>query len=294
MSAHKVGWAKGIVSWKAGRTLYLSVPFTWLMPEAEQMAQAHNGPVVAGGPAVKLTKPTWAETPDECQYDVLSMHNPLATFTTRGCPNKCGFCAVPRIEGEFRELKTWKPAPVVCDNNLMAASKAHIRRVVKSLRHLKSVDFNQGLDARLFTSWHAGELAKLANPTVRFAFDHVNVEGQVADAIAAARAAGLRSFHVYVLIGFKDTPEDARYRLEKVRQWGIRPNPMRYQPLTATEKDAYVGTGWTEGLLRDTVRYYSRLRWLEHIPFEQYHSSGDMPLLAMTYDHESAGSEKGV
>jgi hypothetical protein len=31
------------------------------------------------------------------------------------------------------------------------------------------------------------------------------------------------------------------------------------------------------------VRYYSKLRWLEHIPFDQYHSSGDMPLLDGNY-----------
>jgi len=274
-----VGWARDLVWWKASGTLYLSVPFTWSMPEAKRMAAAHHGLVVAGGPAVKLQPPTWAETPDECPYDVLSMHNPMATFTTRGCPNRCGFCAVPRIEGDFRELQTWKPAPVVCDNNLMAASKAHIKRVVKSLRPFESVDFNQGLDARLFTSWHAGELAKLKNPMIRFAFDNVNSEGKVADAIATARAAGLRNFHVYVLIGFRDTPDNAQYRLEKVREWGIRPNPMRYQPLDSEIRDEYVAPGWSAGLMNDMVRYYSKLRWLEHIPFVKYHQSGDMPLI---------------
>lgn len=28
-------WRKGIASWQCKDTLYISVPFTWLMPEAE-------------------------------------------------------------------------------------------------------------------------------------------------------------------------------------------------------------------------------------------------------------------
>jgi hypothetical protein len=85
-------WRKGIARWTCGRTLYLSVPFTWLLDDARRLAEAHSGKVVAGGPAVKLMGAPWAsETPDECPFDVLAMHNPCATFTTRGCPNRCGF-----------------------------------------------------------------------------------------------------------------------------------------------------------------------------------------------------------
>jgi len=113
-------------------------------------------------------------------------------------------------------------------------------------------------------------LARLQSVKVRFALDHVNQEAIVTDAIRIARAAGLREFGVYVLIGFNDTPEDALCRLEAVRALGIRPNPMRYQPLDATEKDAYVADGWTDRELRRMMRYYSRLRWLEHIPYADF------------------------
>lgn len=279
--AGMVTWRRGLAWWKAGDALYLSVPFTWLLPEAERMAKQHNGPVYAGGPAVALMGAPWAQTPSCCPYDTLAMHNPMATFTTRGCPNRCGFCAVPKIEGDFREIPDWRPAPIVCDNNLLAATKVHFKRVIDALVRFPEVDFNQGLEARRFTSWHAGQIARLKRPMVRFAFDHVKAESKLADAIQTAREGGLREFHVYVLIGYRDSPEDARYRLEKVREWGIRPNPMRYQPLDAVEKNAYVAPRWTSGLLYDTVRYYSKLRWLEHIPFEDYHRNGDMPLIQM-------------
>ena len=263
-------WRKGIASWKVGKVLYLSVPFTWLMAEAKAMASEHKGKVIAGGPAVALMGAEWADTPDTCPYDTLAMHNPCATFTTRGCPNKCKFCAVPRIEGEFIELDSWKPAPVVCDNNIMAASKRHFERVIDSLLPFPYVDFNQGLDARLFTKWHADQLARLKRCKVRFALDHSKFDGIVHSAIETARRAGLKDFGVYVLMGFGDTPEDARHRLELVRSWDIWPQAMRYQPLDAPKRNCYVDPGWTDRELKRMQRYYSRLAWLEHIPYEDF------------------------
>jgi len=272
-------WSKNIVSWRCGNTLYLSVVFTWLLPKAEILARQHRGPVVAGGAAVAIQGAPWAdETPSECPFDVLAMHNPCATFTTRGCPNRCAFCAVPKIEGEFRELPSWKPAPLVCDNNLLAASRRHFVRVIDSLKPFPQVDFNQGLDARLFTTWHADQIARLRRPKVRFALDHVNMTGPVSDALVLARKAGLRDFGVYVLIGFKDTPADAQARMETVRSWGVWPNPMRYQPLDAAQKNAYVAPGWTAFELRRMSRYYNRLRWFEHIPYEDWQPPQPEPL----------------
>ena len=288
-----VQWKKNIVKWKVGKTLYLSVPFTWLLDEARVLAEEHKGPVLAGGPAVDLIGAPWAtETPRKCPYDVLSMHNPLATFTTRGCIRACAFCAVPKIEGGFRELIDWKPAPIVCDNNFFAASHSHIERVIDKLAVFPSVDFNQGLDARILSPWHLDQLKRLQHVKIRFAFDHVNNESAVSDAVNIAKAAGFRDFGMYVLIGFKDTPIDAEYRLETVRSWGIRPNPMRYQPLDALAKNAHVGNGWTDNELKRMTRYYSRLRWLEHIPFADYKDSasddGQMSLeLPTTTDEET-------
>jgi len=147
--------------------------------------------------------------------------------------------------------------------------------VIESLRGFDEVDFNQGLDARLFRARHAELLRGLRKPHVRFAFDALGQERAVRDAIGAMRGAGipLSLIHIYVLVGFHESPEQALHRLETVRSWGIRPNPMRYQPLDAPRKDSYIAPGWTEELLRDVIRYYSKLRWLEHMPFEQYQES---------------------
>lgn len=265
-------WKKDIVNWKVGKTLYLSIPFSWLLGKAEIMARKHNGPVEIGGAAAILNKDdiNWATVKEQSQYDVLSLNNPLATFTTRGCIRSCSFCAVNRLEGNFRELVDWKPNPIVCDNNFIAASKYHIKKVVDTLKVFPYVDFNQGLDARIFSSWHADQLARLKGVKVRFAMDHSNQIGKVSEAIKIARNAGLKDFGVYVLVGFKDTPEDALNRLEMVRGWGIWPTPMRYQPLDTKKKNSFVGENWTDFHLKRMVRYYSKLAYLEHIPFDEY------------------------
>ena len=275
-------WRKGIASWRCGKTLYLSVPFTWDLSEAEAMARKYKGPVVAGGPAVSLRRETidWAETPESCPFDTLAMHNPCATFTTRGCPNRCAFCAVPKIEGEFRELPTLKPAPMVCDNNILASSVKHFERVIDSLREFPYVDFNQGLDCHLFRkkAGHRDMLRNLRGAKLRFAFDNWAQESDCHWAVTWALERHFKA-GVYVLIGFDDTPEDARARLELVRGWGALPNPMRYQPLDATEKNAYVAPGWTDRELRRMSRYYSRLSWLGHVPYEDYvHDESDKPM----------------
>lgn len=263
-------WNKKLVSWMHGNVLCQSIVFTWQLEEAREQALRHDGPIVAGGPAVKLMGAPWAVVPEKEHPDHVWRHNPDATFTTRGCIRKCAFCAVPKIEGEFYEIKKFRPAPIICDNNLLASSRKHFERVIESARKFPVVDFNQGLDARLFKRWHATELAKLKHVKLRFALDHTRMAGKVKDAIDLARSEGLKDIGVYVLIGFRDKPSDALFRLELVRSWKLRPNPMRYHPLDAREMRSYVAPGWTEFMLRKTMKYYANLRFFEHIPFKDF------------------------
>jgi len=270
-------WKKEIVSWKIGNTLYISLVFSWQIQEARILAKRHKGKVIIGGPAAILNqdKIDFAEFQETTEFDVLSMHNPLATFTTRGCVRKCKFCAVPIIDGEFRELENWKVNPVICDNNFLAASKKHIEKVIDKIKHFLKVDFNQGLDTRLINDWHFDQFCKLKDIKLRFAFDHINYEKYVIDAIMKAQKLGFRDIGIYVLIGFNDTPADALYRLEKMREYGVLPNVMRFQPLTAENKNSFVADGWTEIELKRMTRYYSKLNWLGHILFSDYKKTND-------------------
>jgi len=271
-------WGKTFIEHPNGSDeVYLSVPFTWNLPEAYQRAawlRQSGRSVIAGGPAVSLM-PDFLEDVAAIGTDwpdAVGHHNPQATFTSRGCIRRCSFCAVWRTEGTLRELDDWPVRPIVCDNNLLACSQAHFDDVIDKLKSLPWCDFNQGLDARLLTPYHARRLAELNKPTVRLAFDHIKTESQFLAAWELLRGAGIpaRQIRVYVLFGYKDTPEDALYRLRLVQSLGSWPNPMRYQPLDALTRNSYVDPNWTDRELKRYHRYWSRLAWLEHIPFEEY------------------------
>lgn len=255
-------WRKGVAQWRVGDTLYISVPFTWLVKEAERIAAAYKGKSLIGGPGVM--KPT------ECPgYSPLQHHNPLATYSTRGCVNNCPFCAVSKLEPDYIELKNYIPAPLLCDNNFTAASWRHQQRVIERQKIFEFTDFNQGLEAGKFTP-RLADLLGTIHCKVRFGFDTWGQEAKVKDAIDLCRARATKDIGVYCLIGFNDNPESARARLELVRSWGIRPNPMRFQPLDTLEKNSYVGPEWTDYELLKMTKYYSGLRWLEHIPYNEY------------------------
>lgn len=270
-------WKGGLIEWEDGGAIHLSVIFTWKMNEAYQKAiwyKQMGYQVIAGGPAVRLM-PNFLNGVAEIgtdYKDAVKKHNPNACFTTRGCVNKCSFCAVPRIEGDFKELKDIEFAPIVCDNNFLASSGDHFDWVIDNLKRFSEVDFNQGLDTRLLDRYKAERLAELDMKVVRLAWDNTNLEEQFMDAFHLLRDVGFPKdkIRVYVLIGFRDTPEDALYRLSTVKELGAWPFPMRYQPLGALYKNSYVAPAWTEYQLRRYQRYWSRLAWLEHIPFSEY------------------------
>lgn len=264
-------WLKDIAHWKINGTLYLSVVFTWHLPKARELAKAHKGPVMAGGPAVKLMPDYLSDVADlagSIPYPAISFHNPMATFTSRGCPNRCSFCAVPRLEGNFTELENWEPRPLICDNNFLASSRRHFNRVIDRLTPFPFVDF-QGLEAELFTHYHADRFADLRRVALRFGFDSIEKESAVVKAVTIAQSYGLRNIGVYVLINNDDSPEDAIYRLELVRSLKVRTNPMRFQPLFTLNKNEHVSPGWTQYRLQKVMQYYSR-DYYQAIPFDEF------------------------
>ena len=138
------------------------------------------------------------------------------------------------------------------------------------MKEFPYVDFNQGLDARLFTPWYLDQISKLSKVKIRFALDSDGYRKYVSDAIQLAKKNGIKDFGVYVLIGYKESVEEAIDRLEFIRSLGVWPNPMRFQPLDAKIKNSYIPPGWTSKELSSMSRYYSRLAWLDGISYEQY------------------------
>jgi hypothetical protein len=273
-----MGWNNGIAEWIDNDTAFISAVFSWNAQPVYSRClyyKASGYKVRCGGQTVMQNPDMFScfDTSGEC--NALIHHNPLATYTSRGCIRKCSFCLVPSLEGNLIELEEWPIKPIICDNNLLATSDKHFDLVIDKLLeyNITGIDFNQGLDARILTDHHATRFAELPKDTIiRLAWDNISTEHLYLSSVSKLLDAGIktRQIHTYCLIGYKDSPEDARYRLEKIRELGILPNPMRYQPIDTLRKNAYVGEKWTDALLKDYMRYFSNLNRMGGFSFDAY------------------------
>jgi hypothetical protein len=252
-------WPSGPAHWIEDRTLFVSVPFTWnlkgLARAFLQRDMAYDR-IVIGGPATFLM-PNFFDGMDHVTVQrsmpgVLQRVNPLATRTTEGCPNACTFCGVPLIEPVWRELPDWPDLPVICDNNLLAASERHFDRVMDRLERWKWCDFNQGLDCRLLTTHHAERIGRIKGAIARLALDSVGLIDQWTTAAELLRHHGTARYRIrtYVLCGFNDGPESAWKRCMAVEAWGGKPCPQWFHALNALKQNEVTedqaAMGWTK------------------------------------------------
>jgi len=193
---------------------------------------------------------------------VLQRYNAEATRTTVGCPRRCPFCAVPKVEGEFRELSDWPDGPIICDNNLLRASVEHFDRVCDKLEKWGWADFNQGLDARFMTGHHTERIKRIGEVRVRMALDNVGVMPAWDKAFANLRAAGIsrRNIGSYVLVGFDSDPSDAWRRCAWVEAHGALAYPMWYHDLDCIEKNRVTpkqaSLGWRDHERRKIMQWF--------------------------------------
>lgn len=306
---------------------------------------------------------------DEIEYQY-PMSNAYYRYTTRGCVNKCAFCAVPTLEPDYMPYIPLKERVerinnlygeqkdlLLMDNNVLASEyypqiiqeiiacgfqkgakfyqpnlleiairnlqrdindRAYIRKawylidelynslkgdesynlyairekyhITKYLtttkesliaaydeikpiyeKHhkpglgkLRIVDFNQGLDARLFTPEKARLMGQIAIRPVRIAFDDIRTEKKYCAAIRMCKDAGMRDFSNYLLYNFKDYPEDLYKRLKinvdlcDELHISIYSFPMKFHPIRKTDEmdedyshnRDYIGIHWNRKYIR--------------------------------------------
>jgi len=208
--------------------VHISVAFTWDIPRAEWLTNQwkYIAPVKLGGPA-------YNETGGEFIPGLYMKKGYV--ITSRGCPNRCWFCQVPKREGGIlRELPVtdgW----IVTDDNLLACSPAHIDKVFEMLkRQPKRAQFVGGLEAKLLTKEMAVRLKELNPVTMFFAYDTPDDYEPLVQAGKYLSDAGFpKDNHIarcYVLIGYKkDTFENAEKRLRQTWNAGFFPFAMLYR-----------------------------------------------------------------
>jgi hypothetical protein len=126
------------------------------------------------------------------------------------------------------------------------------------------VDFNQGVDARLFTEKKVELLSKINVRPLRIAFDDMKIQPQYEKAIQMSAAAGMRDFSNYLLYNFRDKPIDLYRRLkinvDLCEELGISiySFPMKYHPIIKQAGDTidyshnrdYIGEHWNRKYIR--------------------------------------------
>lgn len=139
--------------------------------------------IIKGGTGYDITSqlPEYIDMlqPDYTIYpDIPS--NTAYGFLTRGCPNHCKWCVVPRKEGHIRPYMDVdciaienRNNLVLMDNNILAAGSYAINQLHKIIERGYRVDFNQALDARLVDDEFAKLLAKVRwiHSRIRFGCD---------------------------------------------------------------------------------------------------------------------------
>jgi hypothetical protein len=203
----------------------ISVTFTWDIPEAERLYRSWSrfySDVQLGGPAF-----------DDSGAEFVPGRFVRAgiTITSRGCGGSCGFCLVPKREGNIRELPI-KDGWNIADNNLLACSTNHVERVFEMLRNQpEPIQFSGGLDARLFHSWHVDLLKSIR---LKFAWFACDTPGAIVDLERVGRLMenfSIEKKRAYVLIGFGgESLSQAERRLNNVYALGFLPFAMLWKP----------------------------------------------------------------
>lgn len=191
------------------------------------------------------------------------------SFTFRGCPNRCPYCAVKKMEAEPWLNPRWrahvfaanKPCAMVFDNNLSAAPREHALSLFSALaRGNRRVCLDNGVDCKHVDIQIAEALGKLrfVHSGMRIAFDRIAEDGVFQSAVALLIKHGVPKTQImsYVLFNFLDTPREADYRARECVKMGVHPYPQRFMPLNcASREDRHVGKHWNERLLQ-SFRYF--------------------------------------
>ncbi len=218
-------------------------------------------------------------------------------------------------------------------NKIQSATKENILAAYDELKELcdkhyqpgkgklRFVDFNQGLDARLFTPEKANLFGQISIRPVRIAFDDIKTKEKYCAAIRMCKDAGIKDFSNYLLYNYKDFPDDLYNRL-KVNvdlcdklEISIYSFPMKFHPIRKTDDMGedfshnrdYIGVHWnrkyiraiqailnsTKGKIGKGTSFFKKA-FGENL--EEYHKLLEMPetMIIYRYFFEWLGSEKGI
>lgn len=276
-------WSGGLAEWTIGRAAYLSVAFTWRLPEARSRAIWYRSlgyDVFAGGPALYKKFPGYLDglaTVRPTYPDAIGRQNPSATMATRGCNEECFFCDVPKIEGPFTYYPDFPVRPLLCDNNLSAIEAKYQDFIIERFQaaDVPLLDANSGFEPKSFDGAVLERWSKINRGPWRFGFDQTEERETVRRVMAMLKGAGFapKRIRPYVLIGAEPF-EDCMGRIREVIEWGGEPHVQPFITRKALEREPHVSSamGWSHRLLMDVARWANRRVW-RYASFDDYRRS---------------------
>lgn len=219
---------------------------------------------------------------DKHPYD----RDKIVLYSSRGCTNNCGYCAVPRLEGAMKSFKSIQrtlnagrneipdaKSVVLYDNNF--TEHEYFDNIVDELGNFGLPIDIHGLHVESFTEHHAKRFAELkwagqgksGMPYLRFSFDKRKYYEDIKRAAKLAAKYNIKAtFFCYMLFNYTDSPEDFWWRVAKINELvhevgkEIALFPQRYEPLNSLKRNQRIGPKWTNEMVRGLVRRYTRTR----------------------------------
>lgn len=291
-------WVKGVAHWRDGDVGFISIAFTWRLPEARRIAEYYLASgctkVRAGGPGVFTQKKYLA---DLCEVggsipDAIARHNPMATRASYGCPVGCWFCIVPKMDGRaFTYLPDFIVRPVLCDDNLSALPALYQRYIVKryQIAGVPLLDANSGFEPATFDEEVFERWKPILKGPWRFGYDETTEGENVARAFRILKDVSPRRKQVYTMIGHE--PFDVCMdRIQKVIANRGEPYAQPFLKLNALVKEPAVRHDWTSHRLKQVARWVNGRYW-KYCTFADYNASAktSRPLTAYQRPEDGHG-----
>jgi hypothetical protein len=227
--------------------VYASLIFLRSRPLAEALLHARPDAVIGGTgwDLAKRLEDIGISTLEQ-DYSIYPNYPHSIGFSQRGCRLKCGFCVVPKKEGEVRTEQSirqiWRGEPharnvVLLDNDFFGQEQWQERLDEMRAGDFR-VSFTQGINVRTLDHRQAFELSKVHYSDDDFtcrriytAWDNVKDGKRLFFGLRAMRRwIDPERIMVYMLIGYwpGETHQDREIRRWKLRNFGCLPFPMPF------------------------------------------------------------------
>ena len=220
---------------------YISKVFTFNKEHISPFAD--YGEIIKGGTGYNLDELPNHIDKLQPDYSIYPQFKSAYGFLTRGCPNKCSWCIVPKKEGNIRpymdieEIAQDRKEVVLMDNNVLASDWG-LQQIEKAIKLNLKLDFNQGLDARLISN--NIEIAELLAKIkwiqyIRLACDSDSMISIVINTMNLLISKGISKwkFNIYLLLN-KDI-KSAYKRAIAIKNTGATIIPQPYRDFTPNQ-----------------------------------------------------------